>query len=52
MEHTHLLPGGPLLDLHLNQEEWFFVMERKWNFKKASNGCNCVLGNPCWLLVA
>jgi mannose-6-phosphate isomerase-like protein (cupin superfamily) len=27
MEHTHLLPGGPALHLHLNQEEWFYVME-------------------------
>jgi mannose-6-phosphate isomerase-like protein (cupin superfamily) len=27
MEHTHLLPGGPPLHLHLNQEEWFYVME-------------------------
>ncbi len=23
MEHTHLLPGGPPLHLHLYQEEWF-----------------------------
>jgi mannose-6-phosphate isomerase-like protein (cupin superfamily) len=27
MEHTHLLPGGPALHLHLYQEEWFYVME-------------------------
>jgi mannose-6-phosphate isomerase-like protein (cupin superfamily) len=27
MEHTHLLPGGPALHLHLNQEEWFYVIE-------------------------
>ena len=27
MEHTHLLPGGPALHLHYNQEEWFYVME-------------------------
>jgi mannose-6-phosphate isomerase-like protein (cupin superfamily) len=27
MEHAHLLPGGPPLHLHLNQEEWFYVME-------------------------
>jgi mannose-6-phosphate isomerase-like protein (cupin superfamily) len=27
MEHTHLLPGGPALHLHLAQEEWFYVME-------------------------
>jgi mannose-6-phosphate isomerase-like protein (cupin superfamily) len=27
IEHTHLLPGGPPLHLHLSQEEWFYVME-------------------------
>ncbi len=27
MDNTHLLPGGPPLHLHLNQEEWFYVME-------------------------
>lgn len=27
IEHNHLLPGGPPLHLHLNQEEWFYVME-------------------------
>lgn len=27
MEHTHLVPGGPPLHLHLDQEEWFYVME-------------------------
>jgi mannose-6-phosphate isomerase-like protein (cupin superfamily) len=27
VEHPHLLPGGPPLHLHLNQEEWFYVME-------------------------
>ena len=27
MEHTHLLPGGPAPHLHLNQEEWFYVIE-------------------------
>lgn len=26
VEHPHLLPGGPPLHLHLNQEEWFYVM--------------------------
>ena len=25
-EHTHLLPGGPALHLHLYQDEWFYVM--------------------------
>jgi mannose-6-phosphate isomerase-like protein (cupin superfamily) len=27
LEHQHLKPGGPALHLHLNQEEWFYVME-------------------------
>ncbi|MGA9717982.1 MAG: hypothetical protein WBQ79_06850, partial [Acidobacteriaceae bacterium] len=27
VEHTHLLPGGPALHLHLYQDEWFYVME-------------------------
>ena len=27
IEHTHLLPGGPAMHMHLNQEEWFYVME-------------------------
>ena len=27
IEHTHLLPGGPPLHLHLSQEEWFYLME-------------------------
>ena len=26
LEHTHLTPGGPPLHLHLQQEEWFYVM--------------------------
>jgi mannose-6-phosphate isomerase-like protein (cupin superfamily) len=26
IEHTHLVPGGPALHLHLSQEEWFYVM--------------------------
>jgi mannose-6-phosphate isomerase-like protein (cupin superfamily) len=25
MEHSHLVPGGPPLHLHLSQEEWFYV---------------------------
>jgi mannose-6-phosphate isomerase-like protein (cupin superfamily) len=33
MEHTHLLPGGPPLHLHLNQEEWFYVMEGEVAFQ-------------------
>jgi len=27
VEHTHLVPGGPPLHLHWNQEEFFYVME-------------------------
>lgn len=27
IEHTHLMPGGPPLHLHLNQEEWFYLIE-------------------------
>jgi mannose-6-phosphate isomerase-like protein (cupin superfamily) len=33
MEHTHLLQGGPPLHLHLNQEEWFYVMEGEVAFQ-------------------
>jgi mannose-6-phosphate isomerase-like protein (cupin superfamily) len=33
MEHTHLLPGGPALHLHLNQEEWFYVIEGEVAFQ-------------------
>jgi mannose-6-phosphate isomerase-like protein (cupin superfamily) len=27
IEHSHLVPGGPPLHLHLYQDEWFYVME-------------------------
>lgn len=27
IEHRNLKPGGPPLHMHLNQEEWFYVME-------------------------
>lgn len=27
VEHDNLLPGGPPLHFHLEQEEWFYVME-------------------------
>ena len=33
MEHTHLMPGGPALHLHLNQEEWFYVIEGEVAFQ-------------------
>jgi mannose-6-phosphate isomerase-like protein (cupin superfamily) len=33
VEHSHLLPGGPALHLHLNQEEWFYVIEGEAAFQ-------------------
>jgi mannose-6-phosphate isomerase-like protein (cupin superfamily) len=33
IEHTHLVPGGPPLHLHLNQEEWFCVEEGQVAFQ-------------------
>jgi mannose-6-phosphate isomerase-like protein (cupin superfamily) len=33
IEHTHLLPGGPPLHLHFNQEEWFYVMDGEVAFQ-------------------
>ena len=33
MEHQHLMPGGPPLHLHPNQEEWFYVMEGEVAFQ-------------------
>lgn len=33
IEHTHLMPGGPSLHLHLNQEEWFYVMDGAVDFQ-------------------
>ncbi len=33
VEHPRLLPGGPPLHLHLNQEEWFYVMEGEVAFQ-------------------
>jgi mannose-6-phosphate isomerase-like protein (cupin superfamily) len=33
IEHTHLVAGGPPLHLHLNQEEWFYVMEGRVAFQ-------------------
>ncbi len=33
IEHRHLTPGGPVLHLHLNQEEWFYVMEGEVAFQ-------------------
>lgn len=33
LEHMHLKPGGPPLHMHLNQEEWFYVMEGEVAFQ-------------------
>jgi mannose-6-phosphate isomerase-like protein (cupin superfamily) len=33
MEHQHMEPGGPDLHLHLNQEEWFYVIEGEVAFQ-------------------
>jgi len=32
IEHRNLKPGGPPLHMHLNQEEWFYVMEGRVTF--------------------
>ncbi|MGH9604966.1 MAG: cupin domain-containing protein [Terracidiphilus sp.] len=33
IEHTHMVPGGPPLHLHLYQDEWFYVMEGEVAFQ-------------------
>jgi quercetin dioxygenase-like cupin family protein len=33
IEHSHLVPGGPPLHLHLYQDEWFYVMEGEVAFQ-------------------
>ncbi len=33
IEHSHLVPGGPPLHLHLYQDEWFYVMEGRVAFQ-------------------
>ena len=33
MEHTHLRPGGPPLHLHIDQDEWFYVIEGEVAFQ-------------------
>jgi mannose-6-phosphate isomerase-like protein (cupin superfamily) len=45
MEHTHLLPGGPPLHLHLNQEEWFYVMEGEVAFQVGEQRVNLRAGD-------
>jgi mannose-6-phosphate isomerase-like protein (cupin superfamily) len=37
IEHTNLIKGGPPLHLHLNQEEWFYVMEGEVLFQIGDN---------------
>lgn len=32
IEHRNLRPGGPPLHLHLNQEEWFYVLDGRVTF--------------------
>jgi mannose-6-phosphate isomerase-like protein (cupin superfamily) len=32
IEHRNLKPGGPPMHLHLNQDEWFYVMEGRVTF--------------------
>ncbi len=45
MEHTHLLPGGPPLHLHLNQEEWFYVIEGEVAFQVGEQRVNLHAGD-------
>jgi quercetin dioxygenase-like cupin family protein len=33
LEHSHLVPGGPPLHRHLEQDEWFYVMEGEVKFQ-------------------
>ena len=33
IEHSHLVPAGPPLHLHLYQDEWFYVMEGEVAFQ-------------------
>jgi mannose-6-phosphate isomerase-like protein (cupin superfamily) len=33
IEHSHLVPGGPPLHLHLYQDEWYYVMEGEVAFQ-------------------
>lgn len=33
IEHSHLVPGGPPLHLHLYQDEWFYVIEGRVAFQ-------------------
>ncbi|MGC1386086.1 MAG: cupin domain-containing protein [Candidatus Acidiferrales bacterium] len=33
IEHSHAMPGGPVLHLHINQDEWFYVIEGDVDFQ-------------------
>ena len=44
IEHAHLQPGGPVLHLHLNQEEWFYVMEGEVAFQVGEQRIICDQG--------
>ena len=37
IEHMHLGNGGPPLHMHLNQEEWFYVLEGQVLFQVGNN---------------
>ena len=37
IEHMHLGNGGPPLHMHLNQEEWFYVLEGQVVFQVGNN---------------
>jgi hypothetical protein len=45
MEDTHVLPGGPALHLHLNLEEWYYVMEREVAFQAGEQRLQLHAGN-------
>jgi mannose-6-phosphate isomerase-like protein (cupin superfamily) len=39
-EHTHLVPGGPPVHLHFNQDEWFYVPEGQIAFQVGEQRAN------------
>jgi mannose-6-phosphate isomerase-like protein (cupin superfamily) len=44
IEHTHLTAGGPPLHLHLQQEEWFYVMAGEVAFQVGDQRANLKAG--------
>jgi len=44
MEHTHLTAGGPPLHLHLQQEEWFYVIAGEVAFQVGDQRVNLQAG--------